>query len=111
VARARYVDANTRALSILLIVAQVVVSIAAVYLVMLQTLSVAGCGDRCDYGLVTAAFRGTIIAASVALLGSIGVVVVRSRQGLPSWWAPVVGMALIAAAAGIAVILVAAGTA
>jgi hypothetical protein len=110
-ARTRYPDTNARALSILLIGVQLAVSIGATYFVTLQTFSVAGCGDRCDYDLVTAAFRGTIIAASVALLGSIGVVVARSRQGLPSWWAPVAGMVLVMAAATLAVLLVRLGTA
>jgi len=110
VPKAEFPDPGARALAILLIFAQVGVSILAGYFVLMQTFSVAGCGSRCDFTLVSVAVRGTLAIAIIALVTSVAVVIVRSRQGRSSWWAPVAAMALMVATGAVATALVIVGT-
>lgn len=83
-----------------LIVLQVIVSFVAYGVVVMQTFSIDGCGDRCDFTLVTVASRGALVVSVVAALVSAVIVVARGFR--PSWWAPVGGMALVAATTVIA---------
>lgn len=76
-----------------LIVLQVIVSFVAYGVVVMQTFSIDGCGDRCDFTLVTVASRGELIVSLVA--AALSVVIVVARGIRPSWWAPVGGMALV----------------
>ncbi|WP_294943729.1 hypothetical protein [uncultured Microbacterium sp.] len=76
-----------------LIVLQVIVSFIAHGMVVMQTFSIDGCGDRCDFTLVTVASRGALVMSVVAALVSAVIVVARGFR--PSWWAPVGGMALV----------------
>jgi len=101
-----YGSATERPKSILLIILQALLSSLAIYLVMLQTLSVAGCDSRCDYSLVTIAFQGIIAVSIVLLAVSVVVVYVRGRSQQPSWWAPVAGIGLIAVCTAVAIGLV-----
>lgn len=83
-----------------LIVLQVIVSFIAYGMVVMQTLSIDGCGDRCDFTLVTGASRGALVVSVVAAL--VSVVIVLARGIRPSWWAPVGGIALVVVTTGIA---------
>lgn len=101
-----YVSPNETPKAVLLLVAQLAVSVAAVIVVLLQTFRVAGCDDACNYTVVTAAYQGTLAVAIVAFLASIVVIAVRGSRRRPSWWAPVAGIAVVALAAGVAVVAI-----
>lgn len=83
-----------------LIVLQVIVSFIAYGMVVMQTLSIDGCGYRCDFTLVTVASRAALVVSVVAALVSVVIVVARGIR--PSWWAPVGGIALVVVTTGIA---------
>lgn len=83
-----------------LIVLQVIVSLIAYGMVVMQTLSIDGCGYRCDFTLVTVASRAALVVSVVAALVSVVIVVARGIR--PSWWAPVGGIALVVVTTGIA---------
>lgn len=103
---ATYGSALERSKSVLLILLQVVVSCVAVFFVRFQSMSVAGCGDRCDYSLLTVTSNGILAISIVALLLSIVIVIVRGQRGAPSWWAPLGATALVVASTVVAVGLV-----
>lgn len=69
-------------------------------MVVMQTLSIDGCGYRCDFTLVTVASRAALVVSVVAALVSVVIVVARGIR--PSWWAPVGGIALVVVTTGIA---------
>lgn len=76
-----------------LLLLQVIVSFIAYGMVVMQTFSIDGCGDRCDVTLVEVAARGALIVFIVAAALSLVIVVARGIR--PSWWAPVGGIALV----------------
>lgn len=74
-----------------LLALQVLASAIAFYWFALQALSIAGCGDRCDYALATAAHQ-TQIWGIVALLTSSLIATVWLWLGRRrTWWAPAIG--------------------
>lgn len=103
---ATYGSALERSKSILLILLQVVVSCVAVFFVRFRSMSVAGCGDQCNYSLLTVASNGILAVSIVALLISIVVVIARGQRGAPSWWAPLGAIALVVVSTVVAVGLV-----
>lgn len=106
-----YTSRNELPKSVILLLVQLAVSAVVVASVMMETFSVAGCDDHCDYGLVSFAFCGTIAIAIGALIVSTVIVAVRGGRRAPSWWAPAAASALIVAIGLVAVALVRAATA
>ena len=92
--------------SILLILLQVLVSCVAVFLVRFQSMSVDGCGNQCDYSLLTVTVNGIQAVSIVALLVSIVIVFVRGLRRAPSWWAPLGAIVLVVISTAIAIGLV-----
>jgi hypothetical protein len=77
-----------------LFIVQIGVAWVAWLIFVLTTLSIAGCGDRCDYALAGTAndfqIRGSIALLAATLLAAILLRVLHR----PAWWAPAVGIVL-----------------
>ncbi|MGN8552899.1 UNVERIFIED_CONTAM: hypothetical protein OHV15_09965 [Microbacterium sp. SLM126] len=88
-------------LALLLLTAQLIVSVVAIFLVWFQSMSSAGCDNECDYQLFywsAVAFVG--FTALTFVTTSLSVLIGRRRRRI--WIAPVVGLGLTLVAALIA---------
>lgn len=91
-----------RAKGIGLLIAQALVAVIMYYGIVMQSMSVAGCGDSCDYALLATSYNLFLWVAVASFLASLVGVVVLSSRGKESWWAPMVGLSLTALAGGFA---------
>ena len=67
-------------------------------LTVFNAFAVDGCARGCYYALSTLAGALTPIAAAITLVGAIVISILRHRRNRSSWWAPVIGVVLVAVA-------------
>jgi hypothetical protein len=85
-------------LVVALLIGQLVIAIILCVLAVFNAFAVDGCARGCDYALSTFAAALTPIAAVITLVGAIVISILRHRRNRSSWWAPVIGVVLVAVA-------------
>lgn len=90
-----YKDRMSRAKAIGILIVQVLICFAVGAWVFMQTFSVAGCGDSCDYGLVSVAWHAQLwVSVGVPVVSLISIILLYER-GKDSWWVPTVGIGVV----------------
>lgn len=95
-----------RAKGVGLLIVQVIVAVIMYYVIVMQSMSVAGCGNSCNYALLTVAYDAYLWVAAISFLASLVGVTILSSRGRDSWWAPMVGLGLTVLAGVFALIAI-----
>ncbi len=88
-------------LALLLLAAQLIVSVVAIFFVWFQSLSSAGCDNQCDYQLIYWSAVAFIGFTALTFATTLFMVLIRRRRRR-IWIAPVVGLGLTMVAALVA---------
>ncbi|MFE6997195.1 hypothetical protein ACFVAE_14620 [Microbacterium sp. NPDC057659] len=75
---------------------QAVASYAGFLILVMSALSIAGCGDSCDYALAGASMQAQIWGSVVLWILSAIAVTWRALLRRTSWWVPLVGIGAVA---------------
>ncbi|MDR2999478.1 MAG: hypothetical protein LBU78_15290 [Microbacterium sp.] len=75
---------------------QAAASYVAFMIHIMGALSIAGCGDSCDYALAAASTQAQIWGSVVLLILSATGTAWCAFAGRPSWWVPFVGVGAVA---------------
>jgi hypothetical protein len=106
-----YKDRTSRAKAVGILIVQVLISVAVVGWVYMQTFRIAGCGDSCNYGLVSGAWHAQLWVSVGAAAVSLASIIVLYKRGKESWWVPAAGIALVVITGVMSTLAIYAGTA
>lgn len=98
------------ALTVFLLVAQLVLGFAVCFAVQLSLFNFAACQGGCINELGVWAFRGIVGITVISVVAAAVASAARIKQSRRGWWVPVIGMTLIITTFAVALFLVDIGT-